>query len=87
MDNQPWDKAKLEEWKKFWESEMGREAIKKMCQIKDQLLNEALGQADPNTVAAYIGRAAGVEMILQDIEAGFTALEELGKEDEKNSKK
>lgn len=78
MDNEEskaWDKQKLQEWKKFWESEMGQEAIKKMRAIKEQCLGDAMGEADPNLVAAYVGRAAGVELILQDIQAGITALE------------
>ena len=83
MDNQPWDKARLEEWKKFWESEMGQESLKKMQAIKDQWMNEALGQSDPNVIAACVGRAAGVEIIMQDIKAGFDALERMGKEAEK----
>lgn len=82
MDNQPWDKAKLEEWKKFWESEMGQESLKKMESIKDHWVSEALRQTDPNVIAACAGRAAGVEIIMQDIKAGFDALEKLGKEDE-----
>ena len=71
--NEAWDKPKLQEWKKFWESEMGQEALGKMREIKDQCLADSMGQADPNFIAAYVGRAAGVELILQDIQAGITA--------------
>ena len=35
--NKAWDKAKLSEWKKFWESEMGVEALKKMDILKNKL--------------------------------------------------
>lgn len=73
MDNKPWDKAKLDEWKKFWESEMGQEALAKMRKIKEQCLADSMGQADPNFVSAYVGRAAGVELVLQDIQAGIDA--------------
>ena len=86
MDNQPWDKAKLEEWKRFWESEMGKEAIKKIQSIKEQCLSYAMQQADPNSVTFYVGRAGGADLVLQDIQAGFDALEALGKE-EKAAKK
>ena len=87
MDNQPWDKAKLKEWKEFWDSEMGQEAIKKMTNLKNQCFDFALGQSDPNGIAFYIGRAGGIDLILQDIEAGFKALEEMGKEDEQKKDK
>ena len=81
MDNQPWDKAKLEEWKKFWESGMGEEALKKMNAIKDQMTMEAMKQGDSNAVMAYIGRAAGIEMVIEDIQAGFEALKKLEEEE------
>lgn len=73
-ENTAWDLAKLEEWKKFWESEMGCEALKKMRAIKEQCLNDSMTQSDPHLISAYVGRAAGVELILQDIQAGLTAL-------------
>ena len=81
MDNQPWDKTKLEEWKKFWDSEMGQEALKKMRNLKDQCLNLSMQPTDPNVAAYYVGRAGGIDLVLQDIQAGFNALEELGKEE------
>ena len=83
MDKQAWDKAKLEEWKKFWESEMGQEAIAKMQAIKENMLSNAMGQLNPDAIAACVGRAAGIDLILQDIEDGFIALGNAGKEDKK----
>ena len=81
MDNQPWDNAKLKEWKEFWESEMGQEALKKMRSLKEQCLNMSMQPTDPNAIAFYVGRAGGIDLVLQDIQAGITAFEELGKED------
>lgn len=69
-----WDKAKLQEWKKFWESEMGQEAIKKIVAIKEDYTNKSMTSSDPNWIAACIGRAAGVELVLQMIETGLVAL-------------
>lgn len=83
MDNQPWDNAKLKEWKEFWESEIGAEARNRMQLIKEQQITNAMGQGDPNIVAAYISRAAGIEMIIQDILAGIKAADSLEKEDKK----
>ena len=83
MNNQSWDKAKLEEWKKFWESEMGKEALAKMKALKEQCLNVALNPTDPNVIAFYVGRAGGIELVIQDIQAGIRAAEEAKKEQEK----
>ena len=84
MDNQSWDKwpkAKVEEWTKFWSSEMGKETLERINAIKQMQIDNAMTQGDPNLVAASIGRAAGIEMILADIQAGFNTFEELtGKE-------
>ena len=74
MDNKAWDKPKLQEWKKFWESEMGQEALAKMLRIKDLCLTHALEQTDPDTIAFFVGRAGGVDLVLQDIQAGVNAL-------------
>ena len=82
-----WDKAKLEEWKKFWDSEMGQEALKKMEFLKNDILERALAPAQTEAVTYYVGRAAGVDLVIQDIKAGFDALKELEKEENKKAKK
>ena len=88
MNNEePWDKAKLEEWKKFWDSEMGQEALKKMNNLKQQCLNLAMQPADPNAVNFYVGRAAGIDVVLQDIQAGFDALTKEKEKEDKPAKK
>lgn len=87
MDKQPWDKARLEEWKKMWESEMGKEALAKMQAIKEQLVTESLNQADPNMIAACIGRVAGIELVMQDIQAGIDSLAKLKEKEEPKKKK
>ena len=83
MNNQSWDKAKLEEWKMFWESEMGKEALNKMQTLKEQCLTLAMTPTDPNAVAFYVGRAGGIDLVLQDIQAGINALEGLAEKEEK----
>lgn len=87
MDNQSWDKAKLEEWKNFWDSEMGQEAIKRMQYLREQQINNSMTQSDTGMIAAFVGRAAGIEMVLQDIDGGFNALKQMEKEEEKDKKK
>ena len=84
---EPWSKAELEDWKKFWESEMGQRALEKMRNIKQQLIDASMSQADVNSIAAYVGRAAGIEMVIEDIEAGFDALAKLTEKEEKTAKK
>ena len=86
MDNQSWDKwpkAKIEEWTKFWTSEMGQEALARIKAIKQMQLDLAMTQGDPNLAAAYVGRAAGAEMILADIESGINAYESLKRKEGK----
>lgn len=89
MNNkEPWDKEKLLEWQKFWDSEMGKEALKKMESLKQQCLTLALQVNNPDAVNFYVGRAGGIDLVLQDINAGFNALKELiEKEDKKTAKK
>ena len=80
MDKQSWDKwpaEKVAEWQKFWKSETGKEAINRIMAIKQMQIDNSMTQGDPNLIAAYIGRAAGIEMILFDIQAGIKAAEEL----------
>jgi len=87
MNNQPWSKAKLQEWQDFWESEMGKEAILKMQSIKEQCLNLAMSPTDPNVVSYYVGRASGIDLVLKDIHAGTQALNELKKKEDSQKKK
>ena len=79
MDSQPWDKAKLEEWKNFWESEMGKVAISKMENLKAQCLDASMKTDDLDRMSYYVGRAGGAEMILEDIRAGIRAATEAKK--------
>lgn len=82
--NKVWDKAKLSEWKKFWESEMGIEALKKMDILKKNCLEKAMGVADNETIAGFVARAAGIELVVQDI---LTGVEAANKALEKDKKK
>ena len=83
MDNQPWDKAKLAEWKKFWESEMGKESIAKMKQLKTELLEESMRRIQADEVNWCVSRAAGIQIVLDDIQTGVLMAEEEAKNAEK----
>ena len=87
MDNQSWDKAKLADWKRMWESEMGKEAIAKFQSIREYFIDSCLGQTNPNVITALVGRAAGVDAVLQDIQIGIDAANEAAKKEGKATKK
>lgn len=82
--NKPWDKAKLSEWKKFWESEMGVEALKKMETLKNNCIEQAMGTASNEAIAGFVARAAGIELVMQDI---LTGIQIADKELEKEGRK
>ena len=81
MENQFWDKAKLAEWKAFWESDIGQEYLEKLEDMKTVLFTKIMNGADKEMPANLAGRAAGVEIIIQDIEQGINAANEQRKED------
>lgn len=85
-ESQAWGIDKLSEWKSFWDSEMGKEAINKMLTLKTQCLELAMQPADPNAVNFYVGRAGGIDLVLQDIQAGFDSLEQLKEKEGKGKK-
>ncbi len=82
--NKAWDKAKLSEWKRFWESEMGVEALKKMEALKNNCIEQAMGTASNETIAGFVARAAGIELVMQDI---LTGIQIADKELEKEGRK
>lgn len=87
MNSQPWDNAKLAEWKKFWESEMGKEALSKINDLREMALNLALQQSSSDAITYYVGRAAGIDLVLTDIRTGIEAAEKAAKEEQEKAKK
>lgn len=79
MDNQPWDKARLTEWKKFWESEMGKEAVAKMNKLKTELLDESMRRINAEEISWCTARAAGIQIVLDDIQTGIKMADEAAK--------
>lgn len=85
--NKPWPKNKIKDWKKFWTSEMGQEAIGKMQAIKSLCLDYAL-QADTNEkIAGFVARAAGVDLVIGDIQQGILLAEQEDKPKEDKKQK
>ena len=87
MDNQPWDSAKLADWKRMWESDMGKEAIAKFQSIREYYIDSSLGQTNPDVITALVGRAAGVDAVLQDIQTGIDAANKAAEKEGKATKK
>lgn len=76
------NKAELAEFKKFWESGVGKKYIKKMEETKKQLLEAAMGSVDRDYVFRSTAIANGFESVLLDIKAVINGVEE-----EKTAKK
>lgn len=69
-------KTELADFKRFWESEVGKKYIDKMNRTKDQLLEAAMGAPDRDGSAYYSHIANGVGSIIKDIDALINATEE-----------
>lgn len=81
MDNQSWDKAKIADWKRFWESDLGCDYLAKLEEIKESIFMGIMNNADKDMLANLAGRAAGIEIVIQDIKQGIIAANENEKEE------
>ena len=80
-------KADLADFKRFWESEVGKKYIAKMEETRKQLLQIAMGTADRDQVCRGVAIANGFDSILQDIDATIKSAEEKAKEVKPDKKK
>ena len=70
-------KKRYGEWKRFWESEMGKIALAKMEQLKNGQLDVAMDLSTnaqvPNdsAILAAVNRARGIELVIGDIKHGI----------------
>lgn len=87
MNNQEWSKAELNEWKKFWESDMGGKALEKMNQIREMLYLASMNARTTDEAGIMIARAAGITMVLDDIQVGIQAAEKENEKEDKKAKK
>jgi hypothetical protein len=66
-----WSNTKKTNWRRFWASEMGEEAIKVITEMRDSELERALIEAhNPaagDTIENYVKRAAGIDSVIQMI--------------------
>lgn len=77
-------KAELADFKRFWESEVGKKYIKKMEETKTQLLDAAMGSVDKDYVFRSTAIANGFQSVLLDIKAIIANVD--GKEGRKTAK-
>lgn len=77
-----WDEKQLGRWKDFWTSVMGKEALAKMETLRQQNLDFAQTQTTNEQIAQYVNRAAGIGLVIADIQAGI-AMYDATKKDQK----
>lgn len=73
MEN--WSRSKRQEWKRFWNSEMGKEAIRQIELVRDGLMEEALTLPDRAVLGGNVNdmmlraitKANGVDKVLEMI--------------------
>ena len=80
-------KADLADFKRFWESEVGKKYIKKIKDTRKQLLQMAMGANERDQAFRAASIANGFDSILQDIEATIKTAEEKAKENKPEKKK
>ena len=71
-----WSKEEMAELRKFWQGEIGKKYIKRMEDTRKQLLQAAMGSAEPNAAFRFSAIANGFDSVLQDIEAVVDAEKE-----------
>ena len=82
-----WDKAKIADWARFWNSDIGQEYLAKLEEVKQLVFMNIMNSADKEALANLAGRAAGIEVVIQDIKQGIVTGKENEKEDRAKSKK
>jgi hypothetical protein len=67
--NYKFTEAELADFKRFWESEVGKKYLKKMTETKTQLLDAAMSSVDKDYVYRSTAIANGFQSVLLDIKA------------------
>ena len=73
MNSQPFNETQAKDWAKFWESDIGKLYLERLENTKQLILGEIMTCTDKEALSNLAGRAAGVELIMQDILAGVEA--------------
>lgn len=64
-----WTDEEIKELKKLWESPVGKKYIKRIEDLKKNLLNVCMYSSDRDEVARYVAIACGYDATLDDIDA------------------
>ncbi len=73
MDNPLFNEKQTKDWAKFWQGELGELYLQRLDNTKQLILAEIMNNADKEMLSNLAGRAAGIELIIQDIRAGILA--------------
>lgn len=76
-------KEETADFKRFWESEVGKKYMKKLETTKEQLLDASMGSVDKDYVYRSTAIANGIHSIILDIKA---ITDNKSKEDKKTAK-
>lgn len=80
-------REELADFKRFWESEVGKKYMKKIKDTKEQLLDAAMGSVDESYVFRSTGIANGFQSVIIDIESMIRAFDDGAKKEETAEKK
>ena len=75
MNNQSWNEAwsneQIAEFKEFWTSKVGEEYLEKLEGTKQLFFNAIMNATDKEILSNLSGRAAAIELVIQDIQTGI----------------
>lgn len=78
-----WTDEEVAELKKFCESKTGKKYIKRLKDLKDEVVKVCIYNPDPKVVTRFAGIACGYESVIDDIEM----LSRSKKKEDKGTKK
>ena len=64
-----WTNTKRQNFKRHWHSDMGKESMKLLEDLRQGELEAALREPTPDRVAERVHRAAGIDEAIQHIQA------------------
>lgn len=70
-----WSDVEMAQWLSFWASDMGTRALEKMEKLKANTLDFAMQAGSNEAIAACVNRAAGIQVVIDDIKHGIDIAE------------
>ena len=87
MNNQSWDKAEIAAFAEMWESDVAKKYLDKLKNGRDSFLNAAMSATEANDIICNTKIAAGMDLILQDIQTGTDTANANKREEEEAKRK